>query len=236
MGLAESGKTTITKFPLLNLLNHSFPTKDERFHATIDYERHKLAFGDKEIEIFDLGGMTSFLERFTGQLAEFIFLNVKAFVFIVDSIEIKNVSWAKYFFDLALKQLTRYSPMARIFVFQHKSDLVPKHMRAEVRNTIEEYIVSGTKHIIRENPINYYETSVFTSSIIQAIDGVMSWMLDGELYLYHQYLQNQDREKDFEKEREQLKKRNQNIPEEITYRDEFGKLKKRLVPKKGEED
>ncbi|PWI48880.1 hypothetical protein CEE45_04795 [Candidatus Heimdallarchaeota archaeon B3_Heim] len=49
-------------------------------------------------------------------------------------------------------------------------------------------MLSGTKQDIWKNIIVYYKTSVYTASIIQVVDAVMSWMLDGELHLYHQQL------------------------------------------------
>ncbi len=220
MGLVPSGKTTITHF-----LAHN--RRSNELNATIDYERHLLSLGKKKIVIFDTGGQTAFLDRFTGDLSEFIFSRVKAFVFVVDSIEIRTILRAKYYFDLAIKRLTQFSPEATVFIFQHKVDLIPKKMKKEVRKTIENYLGANIKKSIK-----YYETSVFTTSIVQALDAVMSCMLDGELYHYHEYLQNIDQKKEFVKEEEYPKQRKQYIPEEITYRDEFGKLKKRLVPKK----
>jgi GTPase SAR1 family protein len=183
MGLALSGKTTITKY----LVDNRLPDKDDPYHATIDYDRHILLLGTKKITIFDTGGQTTFLDRFTGELAPFMFDGVKAFVFVFDSIDIKEISIAKYYFDLCLKCLAQFSPTARIFIFQHKADLVPMKMRTEVRTTIQEYLLAGIDPVTSKQDIIYYETSVFTYSIIQAIDAVMSWMLDGDLHLYHQY-------------------------------------------------
>jgi hypothetical protein len=51
MDLAQSGITTITKYILLNRV----PPKDDIYRATIDYERHELLLGNKEITIYDMG-------------------------------------------------------------------------------------------------------------------------------------------------------------------------------------
>ena len=186
MGLAVTGKSTITKY----LIENRPPAKDAPYHATIDYDRHTLILGNKGITIFDTGGQTTFLDRFTGELAPFMFGGVKAFVFVINSIDIKEIQRAKYYFDLCLKCLAEYSPTARIFIFQHKDDLVPKKMKKEVRTTIEEYLLAGIDPVTSKQDIIYYETSVFTPSIILAVDAVMSWMLDGDLHLYHQYISN----------------------------------------------
>ena len=147
------------------------PDKNDPGRATIDYERLQQIFDDNEITIFDLGGATFFLDRFVGELAEFLFGGVKTLVFVVDSIDIKEIQRAKYYFDLCLKCLAEYSPTARIFIFQHKIDLVPKKMRTEVRTTIQEYLLGGIDDTIKQKII-YYETSVFDTSIIVAMSSV----------------------------------------------------------------
>jgi len=163
LGLAESGKSTIIK-----VVNEGkIPRKEEDYHATIDYERKQKVIAGTELTIFDLGGQTAFLDRFTGELSEFIFSGVKSFVFVVDSIEIKNISRAKYYLDLALKKLGQFSPEATIFIFQHKFDLVPKKMQDEVRKTIEDYLLAGISKRVK-----YYETTVFSDSIFKAMGEV----------------------------------------------------------------
>ena len=75
MGLAVSGKTTITKY----MLENRIPSKDDDFNATIDYDKYNLTLGNKEIINYDLGGGTSFLDRFTGELAELFPVRRKLF-------------------------------------------------------------------------------------------------------------------------------------------------------------
>jgi GTPase SAR1 family protein len=163
LGLNQSGKSTIIK-----VVNEGkIPRKDDDYNATIDYERKSKVIAGTELTIFDLGGQTAFLDRFTGELSEFIFSGVKSFVFVVDSIEIKNISRAKYYLDLSLKKLGQYSPGATVFIFQHKSDLVPKKMKEEVRKTIQDYLSAGLNKTIK-----YYETTVFNDSIFSAMGDV----------------------------------------------------------------
>lgn len=163
LGLAQSGKSTIIK-----VVNEGrIPSRDEEYHATIDYERKQKVIAGTELTIFDLGGQTAFLDRFTGELSEFIFGGVKSLVFVVDSIEIKDISRAKYYLDLSLKKLAEYSPEATIFIFQHKGDLIPKKLKEEVRKTIEEYLGQGIRRKIK-----YFETSVFSDSIFKAMGEV----------------------------------------------------------------
>ncbi|MFW9779416.1 MAG: ADP-ribosylation factor-like protein [Candidatus Heimdallarchaeota archaeon] len=165
LGLAESGKSTIIRV----VTEGKIPSKDEPYHATIDYERKQKTIAGTELTIFDLGGQTAFLDRFTGELSEFIFSGVKALVFVVDSIKIPDISRAKYYLDLSIKKLSEYSPSASVFLFQHKSDLVPKHLKGEVRKTISDYLSAGIKQSVR-----YYETSVFSDTIFRAMGDVYS--------------------------------------------------------------
>jgi GTPase SAR1 family protein len=163
LGLARSGKSTIIRV----VTEGKIPSKDEKYHATIDYERKQKTIAGTELTIFDLGGQTAFLDRFTGELSEFIFSGVKSLVFVVDSIEIKDISRAKYYLDLSLKKLSQFSPEASIFIFQHKTDLIPKKLKDEVRKTIRDYLSSG---VTKE--IKYSSTSVFDDSIFRAMGDV----------------------------------------------------------------
>jgi GTPase SAR1 family protein len=163
LGLAQSGKSTIIKVVTEGII----PKKNATYQATIDYERKQKVVAGTELTIFDLGGQTAFLDRFTGELSEFIFSGVKALVFVVDSIEIRGISRAKYYLDLSLKKLEQYSPESTVFVFQHKTDLVPKKLQAEVSTTIRDYLSSGVS-----KQLKFYSTSVFSDSIFRAMGEV----------------------------------------------------------------
>jgi Ras-related GTP-binding protein A/B len=163
LGLARSGKSTIIRA----VTEGKIPRKDEDYNATIDYERKQKVIAGTELTIFDLGGQTAFLDRFTGELSEFIFSGVKTLVFVVDSIDIQGISRAKYYLDLSLKKLSQYSTNASVFIFQHKTDLVPKKLKNEVRKTINDYLSAGVTQRMK-----YYETSVFSDTIFQAMGEV----------------------------------------------------------------
>lgn len=163
LGLAESGKSTIIRA----VTEGKIPKKDDKYNATIDYERKQKVIAGTELTIFDLGGQTAFLDRFTGELSEFIFSGVKTLVFVVDSVNIQGISRAKYYLDLSLKKLSQYSTNASVFIFQHKTDLIPKKLRDEVRKTINDYLSAGVTQKLK-----YYETSVFSDTIFQAMGEV----------------------------------------------------------------
>ncbi|MHA1971785.1 MAG: ADP-ribosylation factor-like protein [Candidatus Hodarchaeales archaeon] len=163
LGLAQSGKSTIIRV----VTEGRIPSKEETYNATIDYERKQKVIAGTEITIFDLGGQTAFLDRFTGELSEFIFSGVKVLVFVVDSIQIQAIQRAKYYLDLSLKKLEQFSPEASVFIFQHKTDRIPKNLKDEVRQTIQEYLSAGVSTTLK-----YFETSVFSDSIFRAMGEV----------------------------------------------------------------
>jgi Ras-related GTP-binding protein C/D len=165
LGLKGSGKTTIIK----TVTEGYIPQKEDVYLPTIDYERKKVDIANKELILFDVGGQTTFIDRYTNELSEFIFSGVKVLIFVIDSIEIKDISRAKVYLDLALSKLAHYSPTASAYLFQHKTDLIPENLREEVRNTIYEHLAVATSM-----HLNYYETSVYDKSIFQSIGKVFA--------------------------------------------------------------
>jgi GTPase SAR1 family protein len=165
LGLEASGKTTIINTTTEGII----PKKDEEYLPTIDYVRKKVVIAGKELIIFDLGGQTGFLDRFTTELSEFIFTGVKSLVFVVDSVDVKQISSAKYYLDIALQKLSEYSPDAVAYLFQHKTDLIPGKLREEVNKTISD-------HLLVDAPadLKYYETSVYDPSIFNAMGKVFA--------------------------------------------------------------
>ncbi|MFX1514514.1 MAG: ADP-ribosylation factor-like protein, partial [Promethearchaeota archaeon] len=112
LGLAESGKTTILK-----VVTEGYkPEKKAGYTATHNYERKYTSLFGTSVTFFDLGGQVAFLDRFTGELASFIFSEVSAFIFVIDTIQVGDLSRAKYYFELALTKLKDFSPSALCYV------------------------------------------------------------------------------------------------------------------------
>ena len=109
-----------------------------------------VSFGETLNEVFE----NSALAFFTATLS-------------IDSIEIKEISQSRKYLNLCLENTTKYSPMAAVFILQHKVDLIPTKMREEVYHTIKDYLFKD----IRQH-LWYYETSMVNSSIIVAICAV----------------------------------------------------------------
>ena len=168
LGLAESGKSTIIK----SVIQGETAELGERYDATINYQRKLIQLCDLEISIFDLGGQTRFLDKFTGDLAQFVFSNVDAFIFVIEPLQTAFFSRSKYYFELSLEKLNLFSPKAEIFVFLHKSDLIPEQNLNNISKDLRKYLTSETY-----SQIQYYNTSVFSESAYEAVGVVLSQLL-----------------------------------------------------------
>ena len=165
LGLAESGKSTIVK----SFTEGHKSSQEGTYSATINYERKKYSFLGKELTVFDLGGQQSFIDRFTGSLAEFIFSEVRAFVFIIDVSKFEEISRAKYYLDLSVKNLTKYSPSASKYIFIHKIDLLKKEFIDDIETRFKEFLMDGISLDFK-----IYSTSVYQDTIYTALGDVFS--------------------------------------------------------------
>ncbi len=166
LGLAESGKSTMIN----GVIRGIKPQFGDKYDATINYQRLIQFLCDSEIQILDLGGQTRFLDRFTGDLSEFVFSNVEsgAFIFVIEPLKVAEISRAKFYFELSLEKLEYYSPKSPIYIFLNKSDLLPRSIVKKTSNLIKDYLLPE-----RHNEVQFYETSVFSESIFSAIGDVL---------------------------------------------------------------
>lgn len=168
IGLSESGKTTIIKV----ITEGYIPEKKAKYTATLDYERKKISLMGEKLTLFDLGGQKALLDRFTGELAQFIFSNVKALIFVVDVVDISRMSRAKYYLDLTLKNLNLFSPSAPVYTFLHKIDLFTYEKPQELENftsDIKTYLTADLRQ-----SISFFETTVFSDSIYTAFGKIFA--------------------------------------------------------------
>jgi hypothetical protein len=171
-GLAYAGTTTIARI----ISSGKIPSLDEGYSATFNYQRSQKVIEDIPLSIFDLGGQWSFLDSFTEGLAEFIFSRVRTFIWVIDAGD-PFAPRGKYYLDRSLEKLSQFSPDALIFIFQHKTDLIPEDQRIQVSNKIK-------RVLIKDLPLQYefYETSILSKSIIGALEDVLSQTLDKKIH------------------------------------------------------
>lgn len=163
MGLAESGKSTIAH---VAFEGRDPPPKGARYDATIEYVRKTVEINGEKLSIFDVGGQKAFLDRFTGEMAEFIFSDARALIFVVDLIKLEELSRAKFYFDKCLTNLDKFSPDARIYLFLHKIDLVEDL-------EFYEYAIKPTLLGKVSVPVTVHLTSVYDDSIFTATRAVL---------------------------------------------------------------
>lgn len=163
MGLAESGKTTIIKVVAEGFV----PQKKADYTATIEYKRKSYTMFGKQISLFDLGGQKSFLDRFVGDLAEFIFTNVVTMIYVFDIVNMSSISQAKYYYDMGVKTLKKYSPDANIRLLLHKIDLVEQDKKDDFISSIKDFLELDDTYPI-------YETSIFDKTIFDAMESIIN--------------------------------------------------------------
>ncbi|MFW9996762.1 MAG: ADP-ribosylation factor-like protein [Candidatus Odinarchaeota archaeon] len=176
IGLAESGKTTIIRV----ITEGYVPDRKAEYTATLDYERKKITLMGKRLTLFDLGGQKAFLDRFTGELAQFMFSKVKVMIFVVDIMDVNALSRARYYLDLALNNINHYSPTALIYVFLHKTDLITMdNIEDSSKNKLDNFTKNVKTYLTAElsdpNQITgFFETTVFTESIFNAFGSIFA--------------------------------------------------------------
>ena len=167
MGLAQSGKTTIVKVTAEGMI----PQKKAAYSATLDYKRNTYNLFGTKVSMFDLGGQKSFLDRFIGELAEFVFTNVSALIFVIDISNMDTISLAKYYYDLAKKTLKKYSPKAKTHILIHKMDLIDQSKKDDFISSVKEFLDFDPTDQI-------FETNVFDKSIFMAMEKIIRGLGD----------------------------------------------------------
>jgi predicted regulator of Ras-like GTPase activity (Roadblock/LC7/MglB family) len=164
MGLADAGKSSIQSV----VFDGKKPEEVADYPATVNYKRSTKKLIGSTFNIFDCGGQETFLTRHLGKLSEFIFRDVLLFIWVIDVSNFDNVSKSKYYFDLAIKQLHKYSPEANVFCLFHKIDLLLPESREEVIKNIKKFFPTPETFETK-----YYATSIFQQSLFSAFSDIL---------------------------------------------------------------
>ena len=157
MGLAASGKSSI-----VSIIFEGKNSNDlSEYRATVNYKRIRTDIARTKVQIIDMGGQEKFLSLFVNEMPEFIFSDVKVLVWVIDIANF-DISKSKPFFDLALENLSKFSPHAQIFCLLHKIDLINSPPEKE-----EEFFNSLKQHFkpLGSIPIQYYTSSIYDQSL-----------------------------------------------------------------------
>ncbi|MFW9916952.1 MAG: ADP-ribosylation factor-like protein [Candidatus Thorarchaeota archaeon] len=168
MGLAQAGKTTIRRAVISGLSGDEL----ERYDATIDYERETKRIAGESLSVIDIGGQESFLEKYTGEMAEFAFSEVASMIYVIDVSELSRLPRSVYYFAAACKKLEEFSPDARIYCFLHKVDLLEPETTQETLDMVKSMMgpdIPGT--------VEYLPTSIYDGSAYMAMSEAVSIFL-----------------------------------------------------------
>jgi signal recognition particle receptor subunit beta len=136
---------------------------------TLNYEINTLRIRDTDITIVDLGPQSAFLNRFTGELAEFIFSGVQALIFVFDASS-PALPTARRYLEKEIKCLKQYSPNSPYYVLINKMDLIPEEKHEAVINTIK---TSLNKEKIILVPDRCFPISCRDETSVKALDIVL---------------------------------------------------------------
>ncbi|MFX1285667.1 MAG: ADP-ribosylation factor-like protein [Promethearchaeota archaeon] len=168
MGLGASGKSSIR-----SVVFEGKSVEDVKdYNATINYTRSSKSIIDSAFQIFDCGGQEAFISVFVGEQAEFIFSDVSILVWVVDVSNFDVVSTSKFYFDLAVKKLSEYSPDSVIFCLFHKIDLLLLDMKEQVVTTMKSYFTAEESF-----NVHYRGTSIYDNSIFLAVGEMVQTLI-----------------------------------------------------------
>ncbi|MHA1989441.1 MAG: ADP-ribosylation factor-like protein [Candidatus Hodarchaeales archaeon] len=165
MGLAAAGKSSIYSV----VFEGKTPNDVANYSATKNYKRNSHQIIDSDFQIFDLGGQESFLSIFLGEMAEFIFSEVQVLIWVVDVTDSEHVSTSKYYFDMAIEKIEKYSKNAIIFCLFHKMDQLKGDLHPAVTKNMRDYFLISNAKV----EIYYFATSIYEKSIFEAIGRVL---------------------------------------------------------------
>jgi signal recognition particle receptor subunit beta len=164
IGLTQAGKTSIIQVAMEDY----FPHETMSNPATVDISRKIIKKEKTPILVFDVGGQFQYIERIFKDWRDKTFSNVNIAVFVVDASDLENISKAKYYFDLTIKNLYQYSSNAHFYLYIHKMDLIPKNERDNTVNQIRELL-----EVSKYPKIKIYQTSIYEDSIFSAIEELL---------------------------------------------------------------
>lgn len=161
LGLAQTGKSSIIQV----IFEDKPPETTKKIQATIGVRRKLLEFSNLSLNVYDVGGQITYLEEAFIDLRESIFSHIKTMFFVVDMSKFNEFNTAKLYFDRAIKNLSEYSPEARLHVLAHKSDLIPKEQRTKAIDLIAELF-----ELELYPNVEIHETSIYEPTLYKAIE------------------------------------------------------------------
>ncbi|TFF85230.1 hypothetical protein EU523_00160 [Candidatus Heimdallarchaeota archaeon] len=166
LGLSQAGKTSIRQI----IFEGFTPVATALNPATVRINRKIFNLAGGNINLFDIGGQTNYLNEIFQIYKNRTFSDVKAVIFVVDVSDAGNIMRSNYYFGLTLQALSQISKNARIFIFAHKMDLVPFDKKEAVIKSIADIFKTD-----QYPQVDIQGTSIFDESIWDAMQQVLSF-------------------------------------------------------------
>ena len=161
LGLAQTGKSSIIQV----IFEDKPPETTSEIQATVGIRRKLLEFSNLSLNVYDVGGQITYLEEAFIELRENIFSHIKTLFFVVDAPKYHDFEVAKNYFNRAIKNLSEYSPNAKLFVLAHKSDLIPEADRSKALEVISELF-----ELDLYPNVEIHSTSIFEPTLYDAVE------------------------------------------------------------------
>ena len=157
LGLAQTGKSSIIQV----IFEDRPPESTKDLQATVGYRRKILEFSNLSLNVYDVGGQITYLEEAFIDLRESIFSHIRTLFFVVDASKMEDFDMAKNYFNRAIRNLSEYSPDAKLIVLSHKIDLVPKEDQSKIVDAISKMFEIETYPNVDIHPTSIFEPSLF---------------------------------------------------------------------------
>ena len=160
VGLPESGKSSIIQAVFEGIRSEQTKKQCDDIFA----EGRKISFLGNSINIFDVGeGVTIFDEIFS-ILQVMAFSNIKAIVYVVDSVNRQEFKKAKYYFQKCYDKVRDHRIETRFFILAHKMDLLADNQKDVILSELWEYF-----EVEKDPFIQLFGTSICDDSIYDTI-------------------------------------------------------------------
>ncbi|KAI8813252.1 putative GTP-binding protein [Cladochytrium replicatum] len=175
MGKSGSGKTSMRSIVFANFIARD----TRRLGATIDVEQSHVRFlGNLQLNLWDCGGQSTFMENYLTSQRDQIFSNVEVLIYVFD-VESREVDKDLMYYQNTVDALTALSKGCKVFCLIHKMDLLPE----EHRELMFQDRFADIKK--RSYPLNVsaFKTSIWDETLYKAWSAIVHELVPNVLSL-----------------------------------------------------
>ena len=162
-GLSMSGVSSITSL----FVTGCYRASDIWYRPNEKWTRIQRRVENLNLVLFDLSGETSFLDKATTELSQFIFKDTNILVYVLDLYDVKKLNQAKYYLEKEVECLAKYNPDFNLYIFLNKIDQIPTNLQEEMIQTFQDHL---NVNLIINKQARYFITSLYNGSMFLAFD------------------------------------------------------------------